>query len=653
MPENVNRERELAARIVDKYARRILGKAIEKGYTVYPFSSFVEGVVVDDQTIRYAVSIEGREGEEKYAIDILEDRTGDETEAEHMEDAKNLSFDGRLFARYVKPVLAHLDGTVKGLPVFEMASGSFNEENLEGVMENAATLDTCFVLKVSGSKGDAPVIGQVPTMPTINRNNYEKAVRLYIKNGIENMTTPEIEHFRYLATMLPFVKETRLIGELSGAFNDLREKTLGDGCQVIEAAYIDSKGFKNLETLLETRFGEFSRLTKEQQEMFLKNARVLLESMDDENVDGSDMVKIYPKGRDKSRKSERDYIDLQILDIRTKKKTSLEPIAGLLRNILWSFGKVYNEVHSVHFLLEVSFPHSKQSPEGDAPFAGFIAPSGASARFHLADVLQSATGYALFTAAADIVSGRVDKKFAVAGARERHSLVRSSFVDVCAKALHAIIERIASGPNESLVNIMRGGEKPAKKKAIDVQLWRKKIVDTIVASCNTLNAVVVNETRAGNYVEGDIGYSVPLAIDNAEWGKIRIQIRTLTVHGGYMRAFLAGPVELVEDPVSGSDSRTYPLGSLGGGSFNQTKTELAALLSDIVEKNPESKTARYFREKPDLLCRAIKEGYKKCTEDFQAAVRQKTLAEKEEYYRIFQKEFPEDLMEGYCRLSGL
>jgi len=652
MSESINKERELAANIIDKYVRRALAKAIEKGYAAYPFTSFVEGVVVDGQAIRYAVFIEGSGGKEKYAIDVLEDRTGARTETD-MEEAKDLSSDGKMFARYVRAVLAHIDSTVKSLPVVKMVRDSFNEENLEGVMENAANLGTCFVLKISGRKGDAPIIGQVPAMPIINRNNCEQAGRLYMKNGADVLTTPELEHFRYLAAMLPLVKETRLIGELSEAFN-MRE-TPGDGCQAIEAAYIKSKGFEKLESLLETRFGDFSRLTREQQEMFLKNSRVLLGSMDDRITDNSGTVRIRIKGCDTSKRSEKDYLDFQALDIRIKKKRSLEPIVKLLRNILWSFGKVHNEVRSVSFSLEVPVPDSwdpGDPGEETALFTDFVTPSGLSARPHLADVLQSVAEYALFTTAADIVSGRVDRKSTMTGARERHSVTRNAFIDACAKALPAIVERIASGPNEKLVKIMRGGENPSKKKVADAQLWRKKIVDAIVASSNALNAVAVNENRAGNYIDGDIECSVPLAIDSVKWGEIHVRIRTLPLRRGYKRTFLAGPVELVEDPAPGSDSRTYPMGSLGGGTFNETKAELAALFSDIVEKNPESKTARCFREKPGLLCSAIVEGYKKCAEDFRTMVRQKTLTEKEEYYRIFQEEFPEELMEGYCRMSG-
>lgn len=280
MATSYDKERETAARIVDKYVKRIAGIALKKGYNGFPYTLLEGKIVSGTDIVPYRVFL-GNFLHEQFGIEVFASQ----------EPRRGLSLIdlGTVFAKYVRKILDDIEEKVNLLPDVGYMIDSIGPETAQEALEyfknnrqNRQVYDKTFGIMLRSGEGMLPIVGlsdDIDVLLSIPEEEWGRVISLVQQNSMHQLSPSSFNAFYILSSVLPFFKHRNLIESFercNGEYSFVEKLDVG---QRLMDEHARLKGCRTFEEALEKRFGKISLLTKEQQEQFVSNIKSTFNNM--------------------------------------------------------------------------------------------------------------------------------------------------------------------------------------------------------------------------------------------------------------------------------------------------------------------------------------------------------------------------------------
>ena len=451
------------------------------------------------------------------------------------------------------------------------------------------------------------------------------------------MNTDEVEDFRGCAGMLPLMRETRIAGQLQ-EYLPAPDSTLRIKNDDIEKAFCKKYGKNNFSEIIENQLGDFSLLTKKQQESFLKYVQSIFVSFPDiaagEQSEGIKLSCSHFPFND-------NLFERTIDELKYKKLMTLSKI----------FKSIIGEFPSPPYgtVMPVSFRPYITGFNGDH----CLTPEENRLATNLTSALRSIIDdYVLFKVSRNIIEGIGKKADVPTDLPVVYAAAKSLFVDGALKALEEMISHIGSGPNAELVKIMRREVeiKKKKNKIMSEEQCAGKIIDSVAAFTRRFGDILDEKKKVlYNPIEetANEGHRVGLKIDDDVFATLIFNVRNVYYDGDTNSSSNLDSVELefIEE------NNKYILGTLWRNGFRDIKAVVEKRLLKIIHsRESESRSGKFtklFRERPADLARSVENSCTAYADSYEDFLKKRILADKDDFYKVFQEEFPEELAEEF------
>lgn len=632
MATSYDKERETAARIVDKYVKRIAGIALKKGYNGFPYTLLEGKIVSGTDIVPYRVFL-GNFLHEQFGIEVFASQ----------EPRRRLSLIdlGTVFAKYVRKILDDIEEKVNLLPDVGYMIDSIGPETAQEALEyfknnrqNRQVYDKTFGIMLRSGEGMLPIVGlsdDIDVLLSIPEEEWGRVISLVQQNSMHQLSPSSFNAFYILSSVLPFFKHRNLIESFercNGEYSFVEKLDVG---QRLMDEHARLKGCRTFEEALEKRFGKISLLTKEQQEQFVSNIKSTFNNMMLKKFDIYRGISLNTSGREDTN----DWNDkIRRLISEMKKNRKHENTSKLIERILQGLG-LFSKKAGTH----VSEPWRYLDCELIVPLPAVL--GGADARYgiprpnrstfradklgRLENLVREAIFYARFL---DLADNGQDRAKDINGTAEA---IIQGFVSV----LDGIIEKMAEGRNSALVDIMRGERaKPrgVNKKTYSDDYWLKQLSSVIYELKQTIIGIFNQQEELLHPKSKE--HIVSFKIESAE-----LHARFATVRDNSL-------VYLDNGLIIYGQSETDPILEVPGSHF--LKDDVLTSLKEALENNPQSELAFLLREYPSELIKSVKESFSEYINKVRNDLELQINQEKESFYKAFEENFPEDLFEDYC-----